>query len=953
LHADGRRLARVPGWRYEQLDTLRIESAMRDAIAAAAVRPGSSRLLLAVLLVCAAPLLGGQGLDVSLDGAVRGDDGAALAQAELAVVSHGTGAVRRVRVDARGRYFIVALSPGAYDITAYALGYRPVRSAGVMVVVGERAHVDFTLARGAADLAPIVVMADRRSDIRHADISTAVLPDDIRDLPLNARNVLDVAIAAPGVRTHASSGGGVPQAGPSDAGRFGNVYLDGIELKSLGQANLVGMPASGSIVSQEAIEEFRIMLDPYDVEWGHAAAWVVSAVTRQGSNDLHGSLFAFGQNRDLVATRSFTSEKPRYARGQLGATIRGPLIRDRLFFAVTVERQRSDNFITVVPGRPAAAPDRWSAYAGAYPAPVRNDMATLRLTAPLGSHVFDLSSSGRELTNTSGFGVRSGTVVLAQEAGTAARYTVTATRLRDSWVAGRFANEFAVELLTNRSDERPLRPGPAYRYVGVQLGISTLPTQAYERHLGVTEKAALAFDALGMSHVVKLGGGAQRTHGIGFQPVNRDGLFVFATDTSTRPAQGTIGVGYYDTTGTSDARSTNDGWLLDAYAQDQLHPFDQLTLTIGLRWDADLNTLNQGIALPFASDTTLQRVVGDRYLNDGDRRNTLDNFAPRVSAVWDVGKRDRTFVRAGYGISYDRIPVYGAFWEQVFWRWRSYVIQTPGTTNPDSLRAMIGSSAPSLHLLPDRIATPYTRQWSIGIGHRLGDGVTFNADYIDQRLRHVYVTVRRNVAPTGGQRPLTTRYGDLFLWGDFGAGTYRGLLTSLTVDRQRSRLNVAYTLSSAKSNFNLVSTNDFPDSSDYRMQRSLADERHRIVVTEAASLPWGVSVAAIGVLASPHPYLITIGSDGNRNGVLNDDWPNGMRTARNGGSNNWYRDLDLRLEKRIHVSDGVLTMLGEVFNLFNVGNHSDYQGVQRNLGYGKAISDYPRRQAQLGVRYSF
>jgi hypothetical protein len=239
------------------------------------------------------------------------------------------------------------------------------------------------------------------------------------------------------------------------------------------------------------------------------------------------------------------------------------------------------------------------------------------------------------------------------------------------------------------------------------------------------------------------------------------------------------------------------------------------------------------------------------------------------------------------------------------------------------------------------------------MGRRLDDGVTLNVDYLDQRLRNVYVTVRRNVAPPGGRRPLTTRYGDLFLWGDFGAGRYRALLTSLTAASPRSRFSIAYTLSAAWTNFNIVSTNDFPDSADYRMQRSQADERHRIVVTEAASLPWGLSAAAIGTLASPHPYLITIGADVNRNGVPYDDWPDGMRTARNGGSNNWYRNLDLRAAKTLSNRRGAVTISAEVFNVFNVGNHSDYQGVQNNLGYRKAIVDYARRQGQLGMRYSF
>ncbi|NUO63256.1 MAG: TonB-dependent receptor [Gemmatimonadaceae bacterium] len=926
---------------------------MRHAIVPAFTR-GRLLPLLVVLAAVAADSLGAQGPEVSIDGAVRGADGEIPAGATVDVINRTTGAVRHAAVDQRGRYLVLALAPGRYDVTAYALGYRPERRTDVVVVVGERSRLDFTLVRGAVELAPTVVTADRRADVRRADVSTAVLPEDVRELPLNARNALDVAVAAPGVRTHGSSGGGVPQAGPSNAARFGNVYIDGVELKGLAQSNLVGAPGAGSIVSQDAIREFRIMLDPYDVEWGHGASWVISAVTWEGTNRLEGSLFAFGQNRDLVATRSFADAKPRYARAQIGGSLRGPLVRDRLFFAATVEQQRTDNFLTVVPGRPAADPGRWDAYAGTYHSPVRNDMGTLRLTAPLGAHTLDLSASGRHLASEYGFGVRSGTVMLGHEAGTAARYDVTVTRLRDSWVSGHVANELSVELLTNRSDEQPMRPGPAYRYPGLQRGISSLPTRVSERHLGLSEKAVVAFHALGGGHIAKIGGDAQRTHGEGYQPGNRDGLFLFATDTSSLPYQASIGVGYYDSTSTADARSSNDGWLLDAYVQDQIRPVAPLTLTAGLRWDADINTLNQAQAEPFARDTTLMRVVGDRYLNDGDRRNTLDNFAPRLSAVWDVGQRGRTFLRAGYGIMYDRVPVYGAFYERVFWQWRTYTIGAPGTTDPAVLRTKIRATGPTLHLLPDRMRTPSTRQWSVGVGTRLAEGVALNVDYIDQHLRNVYVTVRANtLRPGSTHRFLTDAYGDLYLWGDFGDGTYRGLLTSLTADRGRSRTSVAYTLSSARSEFNIVSTNDYPDSSDYRMQRSQADERHRLVVTQAARLARGFSVSGIGVLASPQPFLVTVGTDANRNGAPNDDWPEGRRTARNGGSNNWYRELDLRLAKTLGAGPGGVTITAECFNVFNVGNHLDYQGVQNNLGYRRPVADYPRRQGQLGLRWSF
>jgi hypothetical protein len=107
------------------------------------------------------------------------------------------------------------------------------------------------------------------------------------------------------------------------------------------------------------------------------------------------------------------------------------------------------------------------------------------------------------------------------------------------------------------------------------------------------------------------------------------------------------------------------------------------------------------------------------------------------------------------------------------------------------------------------------------------------------------------------------------------------------------------------------------------------------------------------VLASPRPFLVISGPDVNLNGTNADDWPSGQRTAYRGGSNNWYRTLDLRLAKSIHIGQGALAITADVFNVLNTANHSEYQGTENLPHYGHAIGDYARRQAQLGARYSF
>jgi hypothetical protein len=922
------------------------------------VAAGHRLFALAAVVLVRASSLAAQATTGSVEGTVAATEGGSLA-AQVDVRDQSTGAVRRATTDRRGRYRVLALGPGLYDVTARALGFAPQALTSVAVVLGERTTLDFSLAPGPAELEPTVIVATRGVDIARTDVATAVTAEQIAVLPLNSRSVLDVAVVAPGVRSYATEGGrSLPAAGALSAPRFVNLYIDGVEWKGIATGNLVGTPQTGSLIPQDAIRELRVLLNPYDVEFSRGASWVINAVTQQGGNVLHGSLFDFGQSRALIAKGTFQEAKPDYRRRQMGGTLRGPLVRDHLFFAASYEGQSTDNFISVVPGRPTVNPAIWDQYAGTFRAPTRNYMGTLRLTAPLGRHSLDATWVSRALSTETAFGVRVNGVMFGHDAGIVGDYRTTSIDLRDTYAHGALVNELTGHVLTNAQDESPLAPGRTLRYPSLQRGVAAYPTIVSERHVGISNKTTYVFDGTGGQHLLKAGLELTSIRGAGFVPSSADGFFAFATDTSTLPQTARIGVGYSDPSSTVDARSTARRSVTGAWLQDQFRPNESLTLTAGVRYDAEIGGLDQGKREPWASDTTLRRVVGDGYLNDGDRKNDLNNFAPRVAATWNIGGEGHTFLRAGYGIMYERIPAFGAFSERLGWQWRLYSFTRPGTTDPVELRRRVlaggGASAPNLVLLPDRLETPSSRQWSFGFGRRLSEHAALNVDYLDQHLRDIYVTVRANVAnPVTGVRPLTSRYGDILLWGSFGDATYRGVLASLTFDRAVTHLSAAYTLSWSRSEFGLVMNSDYPDSSDYQMQRSEADERHRLVLSGATQIPFALELSGIMVIASPRPFLVIAGTDVNLNGTTADDWPGGGRTAYRGGWNNWYRTLDLRLAKPIHVAHGALAITADLFNALNTRNHSEYQGTENLAQYGQAVGDYARRQAQLGARYSF
>jgi hypothetical protein len=909
------------------------------------------------LVACAQRRIAAQATTAELRGRVFGPESAALGGAHVEVRGRETGVVRQALTQADGAYRVLGLTPGSYDVIARAVGCRPERRADVELIVGEIVRVDFMLASStsAAELEPVIVTANSTSDIERTDVSAAVRQREIERLPLNSRDALALAATVPGVRIYAPEAGrGTATTGAPASGRFVNLYVDGSEWKGTGLGGLVGQPGAGSLIPQEAIREFRVALNPYDVEFAHGAAWVMSAVTHQGGNEVRGSLFAYGQDRDLVARGTHQLVKPSYARSQIGANVRGPLLRDHLFFAASYEGQITDNYIDVVPGRPTNNPGLWDRYAGTYRAPFRNQLGMARLTAQLGSHTLDAIWLGRRLTALSNFGTQSSGTVLSYDAALSNEYRVSNGELRDRLVSGGFISELSLSVLDDHESDTPRLPGVTDQYPGIQMGRASYPLISLQRSITLAERISYTLTGKGGGgqHALKAGIEQSRIWNEGFQPATKDGFFMFPTDTSTLPSMAQIGVGYPDPNTTDGARADGTGWSTGVYAQDEWRPTPTLSVTTGLRYDADIHMLNQGRQNPWASDTTLQRVFGARYLDSRHRRNDLDNLAPRIAMRWDVGGAGRTSLRSGYGLMYDRIPRSAAFFERISWSWRTYTFRNPGTTDPAELRQRVLANQgtlvpPGLQLLPDRMDTPRSRQWSVGLGQRLASTLTLQMDYLDQRFVDLPVTVRTNA----GQNRLTTRFGPIFLWGSFGDAMYRAVLSSLTMTRGSSRWTLAYTLGWSSAEFNGTPDAGYPDSASYTMQWSSTDERHRIVLSGITDGPWGLQFSTIAMVASPHPYGVIVGTDVNRSGVITDDWPNGIRTRRDHGWANWYRTVDIRIGKSL--GRGRLIATADVFNLFNSANHSEYRNAQNQPDYGQPIGDYARRQAQLGMRYQF
>lgn len=912
-------------------------------------------------------------LTITLEGTVRNAEGEPVNGAVVAVTNPATNERRGTSTNDIGRFRVLGLGPGRYEVTVRAIGFQQTTQT-VDLLLGQRANLVFDLTPAATQLTGVETVADRTTtvEVQRTSVSAPVVRQQIEQLPTIDRNIMTLAAVTPGVKGFAPQAGrALPSAGAMPDLRFNNFYLDGVELKSLFNGNLVGIPQTGAPLPQEAVREFRVFINPYDAEYSHAGAYVISAESNRGTNETEGAVFGFFQNKEMVARTNFQTRRPDFNRLQVGANLRGPIQRDRLFYALNYEVTDTDNVIDVIPGRPAVNPTIWDPIAGSFKAPNLNHTGFLRGTfIPSERNTVDLMWATRFMTGESNFGG-----IVARDGGIDQSYFINTVQLRHRYLpTPNMLNELSLQMVKWHHDEGQLVEREQRLYPSVTRGTATFPLELNETHLRLINRLSYTKDNWGGSHVFKAGVEVSRVNADQFSPNFEKGQFRFATDTSSQPNQAVIGIGFRNPNGTADALAELTGWITGFYLNDEWRPSPTLTLNLGVRYDAEINTLNNDFTVPWASDTAItnKAVLAD-YINRGDRKNDLDNISPRISFSWDPTGENRTFIRGGFGIIYDRVASFIGFQERLASTWRSYTIANPGTMDVQVLRNRVIAgtvpSTPNIILVKNKMEAPENRQTSVGIGHQFTEDLAVNVDYVHQDVKHLYLRLNPNYRRgTTGPRNLTGRYADIVLWDDFGRAKFDAVMMSVNYRRAQFLTNLAYTLGFYKADYDAVTAPAYAFRSSYNMQRTAGDERHRVVLSEVADFKrWGgFQIAAIVTLASPRPYNAFIGQDLNVDNDFADDFfpdgsPSGQRTLRPPSEwKYWYRNVDLRLGKSLFTAQGATVRLtAEVFNVFNTDNISGYFGRQKDAAgnnlatFGQPSGAFGARRTQVGARLEF
>ena len=282
-----------------------------------------------------------------ITGVVKDATGAVVSGARV-TLTNAAGVQRETRSDATGHYVFSLAPPGAYRVETEKAGFSKAVEEGVVVRITETTNLDVRL-EVASQKAVIEVAAQTALvETESAARGTVIEQDQIRQLPLPTRNFQQLLTLTPG-----TSG---PVQSSSELGRgAAPIYVNGMRSTSNSvvingsDANSIGTGSTPNLAvpATDSLEEFIVQTSQYDASQGRVAGGIVAAVTKSGTNSLHGNLYEFLRNTSLNANNFFLNAsevpRPQYQRNQFGGTLGGPLVKDRMWFFVSYQGSRERN----------------------------------------------------------------------------------------------------------------------------------------------------------------------------------------------------------------------------------------------------------------------------------------------------------------------------------------------------------------------------------------------------------------------------------------------------------------------------------------------------------------------------------------------------------------------------------------------------------------------------------
>lgn len=928
------------------------------------------------------------------------------------VVTHQeSGTIRETVTSTDGTYLVPGLVPGPYRITAQLQGFRRLNQSDIVLRIGATLTIDLALQVGGMEESITVNAESPQVDLTSVQVGGNVSSGELKDLPSASRNFTGLVALLPGVVYNAASDSS------SDSVTINGQHGSGVVFLMDGGSNNDDLRGGSSGAQArpplESIQEFQVVTNQFDAEYGAATAGVVNAVTKQGSNAWRGSTFGYFTDSSMTAKDFFVAqqnlEKPETRKAQWGVTLGGPILRDRMHFFVSFERQDRDE------GRSRHYPSR----------PDRS----FSVAQQTNSWNY-LGRVDHQLSPEQNYSVRflwDHQPNYDQVLGNGTIDTLSIEKDND-WAFVSTYNRVvgAAKLNILRASavhEKPKRGQPLYQDVGdwtqapPTLQFLSFIDQADDNYADYRNMNIYALEdtfswflgGAGGSHDLKFG--AQYQLGEHYREDQRvtNGRFVFATDQAFNAGDPRTYPERFQIRAPGMVKLLTRTHSAGLYIQDKWQVNERLTVNIGLRYDVHTS--------PF------QEQWNPFFSNPDDYPVDKNNIQPRIGFAYSPSPT--SVLRGGYGVFYEK---------QWIDRFENYVLNRvftdsyianfpvsqadPGPSNgqfptspflingPVVNRALVDQLIPPGTLArntaavwldtPDRVL-PRQQQVSVGYERQVGAQLSVAADYV--HMHNSQMPLRYNYNPatkqtTGrtapitrvdfnniaGQLGLTPFLGDVFTYENVGTTRYDGL--NLQVEKRLANnwgARLSYGLGYGRGNTSGLptATNDFQvldqRNLDLNEGPTNLDRRHTVTLSGRWEVPWirGLTGSAIARMMSGNPFTIhNTNVDANRNNLGNDPiepgtysgvGQNAMTVENSGGRNGAYGpgflQIDLRAGYRMRPRQAqTIDIFAEVFNVTGEPNFSNPSGDQRLSTFlvptSLAGGGFPR-QFQVGARFGF
>lgn len=616
--------------------------------------------------------LGAQGVtSAAIEGRVRQEGTQENNGGQVRVVNRATGYAVETVVRG-GRFSVQGLEVGGpYSVYVRRVGYRQEERDSLFLTLGQRLTLDFTLVPLISSLDTVRVVRSALPVLWRAPpgIGATISSTMLQRLPSRNRDLYDFVQLTPEVSARSGiSGGGVNP-------RLNSFLLDGVSERALQGNNAAGAVSGGKSISIEAVKEYQVLLSPYDARYGDFAGALVNAVTKSGSNEVHGTAYIYARNEKLARNTPFMRRSP-YDRTQLGFAVGGPIAQDRAHFFVAPEFQR----LTA----PASGPYIGQSTSSSVPVPVSEADAN-RFTDVLASYGLDAGSAGavevgNPLVNLFGridvaIPEWRGRVVLRHNYSRVqdirfsrdtsavfplSSYGLTQTLTKHATAAQLYTNlrsgglnELTIGYTSTPSIWTPnvRQPVVLVAVPGSTGGSALLRAGSNENAQGISlQQASLEIAdnltvSFGESHQAALGARAEAFRISRGGVIGGYGTWTFSSLDSLQRGEAESFRLVKDLGG---ATAPLGGVQYTLYATDEWRPRDHLSLTFGLR--ADVVAL--GDQPPY--NATIDTIFGR---NTSVVPSARIHWSPRVGFNWDVSGDGRSRLRGGTGIFVGRPPL--------------------------------------------------------------------------------------------------------------------------------------------------------------------------------------------------------------------------------------------------------------------------------------------------------